>query len=69
MHIDRDSLPAWCTHVVIPWGAPFGTIAPCSSVEKVVECLVKYRLTFRCEVVRVDGDVSIWPIHSKGGIA
>lgn len=67
-HMMLSELPSWAQYVVAVWG-PTGVIAPCSTIEAVVDCLVRHRLTFRCEVIRVNGDVMVWPFHVKGGSA
>lgn len=64
--IRKADLPEWTKYVVAVFGGDYAT---CSTIESVVECLVKYRLTFRCEVIRVADDVLVWPLKTKGGTA
>lgn len=64
--IAEMQVPAWVQYVVITFD---GAAAPCSTLETAVDTLVKHRLHFRAQVVRVDGDVTVWPWEVKGGQA
>ena len=62
-----DELPSWAMYVVVLWRNQMA--APCSTIEKVVECIAQNGIAFDCEVIRVQGDVLVWPWHTKGGTA
>ena len=60
--------PSWAAYAVVPFANP-DVVGWCSTVEKVVECMREHRIVRNCQVIRVQGDVIVWPIHSKGGTA
>jgi hypothetical protein len=62
------SIPAGTTYVVSPKKFPYGLYC-FGKLENVVEFLAANSLAFQCEVIRVAGDVLVWPIHTQGGSA
>ena len=44
-------------------------VAWCRALDNVVELMREHRLARRVEVIRVDGDVCVWPMVTKGGEA
>jgi hypothetical protein len=62
------AIPAGSTYGVLPKRFPYGCFF-FGNLEDVVEFITVNRLAFQSEVIRVAGDVLVWPIHSKGGSA
>jgi hypothetical protein len=65
--IDRSQLPDWTEYVVVLWSNQ--AAAPFRTIEAAAECVTELGIAFACEVIRVRGDVLVWPIHAKGGTA
>lgn len=62
------AVPAGAAYGVAPKRRPYG-IYFFGNLEDVLEFLTVNRLAFAAEVVRVQGDVLVWPLHAKGGTA
>lgn len=65
--LDKSAFPEWTRYVVIAWGATHA--APCSTLERAITCMVENGIALRCEVIRFEDDVMVWPLHTKGGSA
>lgn len=65
---DRAKLPEGTEYVVVFWSA--SNLAACfANEESAFRCVVRNGALFDCEIIRVEGDVCVWPWHSKGGTA
>ena len=62
------AVPAGSAYGVAPKRRPYGVFF-FGNIEDVLEFITVNRLGLACEVIRVAGDVLVWPIHSKGGSA
>lgn len=62
------AVPAGAAYGVAPQRRPYG-IFFFGSLEDVLEFITVNGLAFAAEVVRVEGNVRVWPLHSKGGTA
>ena len=60
-------VPKGAAYAVLIFGGE--QVAWCLSIEVVVRTITANRIAFRCEVVRVQGDVCVWPWKVKGGTA
>lgn len=61
------AVPSWVKYVVVEYGT--GHVAPFTDIDAVVRTISRFGLARRCEVIRVEGDVSIWPMKVRGGEA
>lgn len=60
--------PPGATYAIVLLETPVRT-AFFDGLPAVIKCMTQLDLAFACQVIRVQDDVLVWPIHSKGGDA
>ena len=68
--LNKDAFPPWTKYVVLAYSdGEMLAAAPCSTIERAVQCMIQHGCALTCEVVRFEDDVMVWPLHAKGGDA